>query len=484
MNGANRVRVLLIEDNPGDVRLVQEMLRETAGNFRIDVAETMAAGLQFLASQDVDVVLLDLGLPDSNGLDTLAKLQTKVSHLPIVVMTSVEDEALAIRAVQRGAEDYLVKGQIEKGVLRRALLYAVERKRMKTALAQSEERYRQIVETASEGIWASDSQGITVFVNRCMAEMLGYSVAEMVGKFFFDFIGEEEKVRALAWQEDLKRGISGQYELKMQRKDGTEFWSWVSACPFRDAKGRYVGHLGMFTDITERKKAELLKDEFLGLISHELRTPLTIVMGSIYTAMSDGMSSKDVRGLLENAADGAESLSQILENLLELTRAQAGRLQIRKESIDVVEVALEVIAKLKSRSGTRRFSLDMKDDLPEVVADRVRVERIIYNLLDNAVKYSPDGSEIRVFGRCQGDCVVVGISDQGRGISPHDQDRLFQPFERLSNPSDNPSQGTGLGLVVCKRLVEANGGQIWVESELGRGSTFFFTLPRSQRRPR
>jgi PAS domain S-box-containing protein len=353
-----------------------------------------------------------------------------------------------------------------------------ERKRMETALAQSEERYRQIVEMASEGIWATDNQGITVFVNPCMAEMLGYTVAEMVGKSFFDFIGEEERVRSLAWQGNLARGISGRYEVKIQRKDGTEFWSWVSASPLQDTKGRYIGHLGMFTDITERKKAELLKDEFLGLVSHELRTPLTIVMGSIYTAMSDGMPSEEVRDLLENAADGAESLSRILENLLELTRAQAGRLKIRKESINLAEVAQEVIAKFKSKSGTRRFSLDMPDDLPKVVADAIRVERIIYNLLDNAVKYSPDGSEVRVFSHCQGDCVVVGVSDRGTGISPHDQGRLFQPFERLSNPSANSSQGTGLGLVVCKRLVEAHGGQIWVESELGQGSTFYFTLPR------
>jgi PAS domain S-box-containing protein len=472
------MKVLLIEDNPGDVRLVQEMLKETASNFRIHVAAALEEGLQFLASHDIDVVLLDLGLPDSYGLETLTKLQTKASHLPIVVTTSVEDEALAVRAVQRGAEDYLVKGQVEKGMLRRALLYAVERKRMKTALAHSEERYRQIVEMASEGIWTTDNQGITVFVNPCMAEMLGYTVAEMVGKSFFDFIGEEEKVRSLAWQGNLERGISGQYELKMQRKNGTEFWFWVSATRLQDTKGQYIGHLGMFTDITERKKAELLKDEFLGLVSHELRTPLTIVMGSIYTAMSDGMPSEEVRDLLENAADGAESLSRILENLLELTRAQAGRLKIRKESINMAELAREVIAKLKSKSGTRRFSLDMPDDLPQVVADAIRVERIIYNLLDNAVKYSPDGSEVRVFSHCQGDCVVVGVSDRGTGISPHDQDRLFQPFERLSNPSANSSQGTGLGLVVCKRLVEAHGGQIWVESELGQGSTFFFTLPR------
>jgi PAS domain S-box-containing protein len=471
------VRVLLIEDNPGDVRLVQEMLKETASNFKVYVAGALEEGLQSLASHDIDVALLDLGLPDSYGLETLVKLQTKVSHLPIVVVTSVEDESLAIRAVQHGAEDYLVKGQIEKGVLRRALLYAVERKRMKTALAQSEERYRQIVEMANEGIWSTDRQGFTILVNRCMAEMLGYTVAEMLGKPFFGFVAEEEKVRSLLRQQNRQQGISERYELKLRRKDGSELWCWVSGSRLQDTKGRYVGQLGMFTDITERKKAELLKEEFLGLISHELRTPLTIVIGSIYTAMSDGMPPEEVRDLLENAADGAESLSRILENMLELTRAQAGRLKVQKKSINMAEIAQEIITKLKSRSGTRRFSLDMPDDLPQVVADPVRLERIIYNLLDNAVKYSPDGSQIRVFGHCQGDCVVVGVSDQGAGISPHDQDRLFQPFERLSNPSADSSQGTGLGLVVCRRLVEAHGGRIWVESELGQGSTFFFTLP-------
>jgi two-component system sensor histidine kinase KdpD len=147
--------------------------------------------------------------------------------------------------------------------------------------------------------------------------------------------------------------------------------------------------------------------------------------------------------------------------------------------VSITDVAKSAIEKLKGQWVSHQFLMDIPRDLPPVEADPVRVERILYNLLENAVKYSPEESEIKVFARAEKRLVVTGVADKGIGISPEDRTRIFELFERLEKLSR--TQGLGLGLVVCKRLVEAQGGQIWVESEPGKGSTFYFTLPMNKK---
>ena len=212
------------------------------------------------------------------------------------------------------------------------------------------------------------------------------------------------------------------------------------------------------------------------MVSHELRTPLTIVIGSIRTAMSTGMSEEDIRSLMENAASGADSLALILDNLLELSRYQAKRLVLAFERVQVAAIAGAVASTALQQYPDHRLVLDLPREMPLVSADRVRVERVLHNLIDNAIKYSPEGGEISVAAKRDGKFLVVSVKDHGVGISPEDQSKLFEPFQRLE-PTRRSMQGIGLGLVVCRRLVEAHGGKIWVESERAKGSTFRFTLP-------
>jgi signal transduction histidine kinase len=193
-------------------------------------------------------------------------------------------------------------------------------------------------------------------------------------------------------------------------------------------------------------------------------------------ARSEEISPDEARELLDNAIQGADSLEIILENMLELSRDQVGRLYLRTEQVSISGLVESVIHKLEGQGATQRFLVEFPDDLPTVKADSVRMERILYNLLENASKYSPEQSEIKVYARKEGDFVVTRVTDQGVGISPENQDKIFGLFERLETVSQSTT-GVGLGLVVCKRLVEAQGGWIKVESELGKGSTFSFALP-------
>ena len=234
---------------------------------------------------------------------------------------------------------------------------------------------------------------------------------------------------------------------------------------------------GLEAEITERNRTDQIKDEFIGMVSHELKTPLTVIVGALSVLTNEGLSKKQVRELLENATDSADGMANIVENLLELSRSQAGRLPLQVGPTDIIELAQAVVLGLQSRSATHRLIVDSLSEQVIVQTDPVKVERILHNLVENAIKYSPEGGDVRVCVHRQDNQVVIKVSDQGIGISRENQSRLFQSFERIDAYKTNSVAGIGLGLRVCRLLVEALGGRIWVESEPGKGSSFFFTLP-------
>ncbi len=233
----------------------------------------------------------------------------------------------------------------------------------------------------------------------------------------------------------------------------------------------------LFIDITERKKLDQLKDDFIGMVSHELRTPLTVIIGALDTLYQHGtkLAKSEVSQLLNDAISESEELAHILDNLLELSRSQAHRLKIAYRKVDLVDLTHKVVRKLE-RDHDHRFVVGI-DDLPLVEVDALRIERVIFNLLQNAVKYSPPDGLITISAGRQDGEILFKISDKGIGISPADQAKLFNPFQRIEAEEKGLAKGIGLGLIVCRRLVEAHGGRIWLESEEGKGTTVFFTLP-------
>jgi PAS domain S-box-containing protein len=305
-----QVAILLIEDNPGDARLIREMLPEGKGAVHsLEWVESLTAGLQRIARGGIDLVLLDLGLPESAGLETLRRLRAGAGQLPVVVLSGLEDEDIAAQAVEEGAQDYLIKGQVDGGLLNRSIRYALERNEAANALRRaqdelerrnaelstardtleervrersaeleqanqslqqqievhlqtlealrkSESKYRQLIDTASEGLWMLGPDLITTLVNAHMAEMIGYSAEELIGRPFTDFMFEEDVPDHLARMEKRRQGISEHYERRIRHKDGKTVWALLSATVIFDEKHRLQGTFAMFTDITERKKVE------------------------------------------------------------------------------------------------------------------------------------------------------------------------------------------------------------------------------------
>lgn len=354
-------------------------------------------------------------------------------------------------------------------------------------LKQREEQYRDLYDEAPDAYLSCGVDGIIKRANRSAAELLGYRREELVGRPVADLYADTPDGKAVA-EGVFRCFIAGEevrdQELEVRRADGESVWVSLSLRPIRDKEGRVIASRSIMANITEQKKLDQLKDDFIGLVSHELRSPMTVITGAINTALTEAerLSPEETHQLLKDAAAESETLSNLLSNLLELSRVQAQRLVLHSEAIDVKKTVKESVDKVKRQYSTHKFVLSLPHRLPPVYADPLRLERILYNLLENAVKYSPVGGKVKVSAQPQKDYLVIGVSDRGIGISPADQAKLFEPFQRLEK---RPSgvRGIGLGLMVCRRLVEAHGGHIWVESKPGHGSSFFFTMPLSQGLP-
>jgi PAS domain S-box-containing protein len=347
-------------------------------------------------------------------------------------------------------------------------------KQVAESLKESEERFRTLSETSPIGVGITSADGVLQYTNPSYELILGYDNGELTGKKASDLYWNPEERRS--WVGKLQEnGVVRDIETRLKKKDGTPIWVSITASPMYYQREQAV--MGTIQDITERKKADELKDEFIGMVSHELKTPITVIMGSLATATDQRINAEDARELIGTAAAHAGVLANIVDNLLELSRQQSDRLVLQTKEVDVGEIAQNVLRNLRSKSDIHQLVADVPLTLAPAKADPLRVERILYNLVDNAIKYSPSGGEVKVTARQNGDFLTIGVRDQGLGISEDDQAKLFQRFERLDASLKDVIKGTGLGLRVCRILVEAHGGRIWVESEKGKGSTFLFTLP-------
>ncbi|MBI4282939.1 MAG: MEDS domain-containing protein [Chloroflexi bacterium] len=352
------------------------------------------------------------------------------------------------------------------------------RKKVEQALRESEERFFKAFQASPVAVSITHlPEGRLVDVNNSFLALLEYTREEVIGHTpaELNMILEPEQARLL--KELLGEGALRNFEITLPTKTG-KLLTVLSSSEKVSLNGEEHA-ITIIIDMTEQKRIEQLKDEFVGLVSHELRTPLTVINGCLSTILTERqrLPSDELEQLLRDAIQESDSLAYLIENLLELSRSQAQQLVLYPESTDIKTLVGETLTKIKRQAPAHRFVTSIPDELPSIHIDPLRIERVLYNLLDNAAKYSPSGKQIRVSVRAEPERLVIGVSDQGRGLSPSEQARLFSPFQRLEQIRPDRARGTGLGLMVCRRLVEAHGGEIWVESAPGKGSTFFFRLP-------
>ncbi len=346
----------------------------------------------------------------------------------------------------------------------------------------SEERYALAQRAANIGSWDWNIATGDLEWSDKIEPMFGFAYGAFEGTYeaFLERVHPDDRQYL---QDSVNAAVKENADYDIEHRiiwpDGTTRWVSETGQVFRDENGEPVRMLGIVRDITERKKADSLKDEFIGLVSHELRSPLTVIIGAINTVLSewDYLSTEETKELIGDASVEAESLSHLIGNLVELSRSRANRLIIYPEPVAIDNIAETVIEAVKRLYPAHRFTIDIPSNIPPVRADQLRLERILYNLLENSAKYSSEQSEIRITANIDGNYVIIGVSDQGTGLSVDEQKTLFDSFQRLARHEESGIAGSGLGLSVCRVLTEAHGGRIWVESETGKSTTFFFSLP-------
>ncbi|HEX8362850.1 MAG TPA: ATP-binding protein [Longimicrobium sp.] len=368
------VRILLVEDNPGDARLLRETLREAEGfPFQLAHAERLGDAASLLARSPADVVLLDLSLPDAHGLDTVRRMLEAAPEIPIIVLTGTDDERLALRAVHAGAQDYLAKGRVDGPLLARSIRYAIERKRL-----------------------------------------------------------ERERVHLLRSEQEAR---------------------------------------------ATAEAAVQARDEVLRVVSHDLGNYLSAasVNAAVLLRLLPDGENDQLRQRVAGIRDALVQTQRLRQDLLDVASIEAGRLAVEPEPHDPGVLLTEALELFAPVAAEHEIELVRPAELPLVQADRTRVLQVLGNLIGNAVKFTRAGGRIELRAEPEDAFVRISVADSGSGIPPESLPHVFDRFWKVR---EGNRHGAGLGLAIARGIVEAHGGEMRVESTLGAGTTFSFTLPQ------
>lgn len=288
-------------------------------------------------------------------------------------------------------------------------------------------------------------------------------------------IGPSDPSRVLS----IVKGMPEQ-ELLVTTKSGSDVWLGVTCSFDRDAGGSIDRIVVVARDVTRRKRADLAKSEVISAVSHELRSPLTSVKGFVSTLINkwDRLGEEQKKHFLLTIQVDADRVTRLINELLDIARLEAGRLRLRKQNVEIGEIARKVVDRIAVRSERHSIDLELNGALPGLFADPDKVEQVLTNLVENAVKYTESGA-IVVSCSTDEEFVRVSVADQGEGIPSEHHQHVFGKFFRRGDRAGSPS-GTGLGLYISKGLIEAHGGKIWVEDGSEGGAVFTFTLPLSE----
>jgi len=364
-----------------------------------------------------------------------------------------------------------------------------EREHAAAALRAGEERYRRIVEAAGDIIYEADPYGHFTYANPAALRILGYETREVLGRHYSELIRPDYHAAAAElYARQLRERIPSTYfEFPAVGRDGREIWIGQVVQLLMAGEGRIEGMHAVARDISARHEVERLKSEFVSVVSHELRTPLTSIRGSLGLLGSGklGELSERAQRLVEIATQNSERLVRLINDILDIERIESGAISMERRPVgsgDLVRQALNAVRDMAERAGV---ALEPEVDEFTLQADPDRIVQVLTNLVSNAVKFSPAhaGATIRVRAGLVGEHARFQVEDDGRGIPEDKLETIFERFQQVDSSDSRQKGGTGLGLAISRTIVQQHGGEIGVESELGRGSTFTFTLPAASTPP-
>ena len=505
------LRVLHIEDNTNDAELVATLLQGDGLDAQIERVETRNEFNAALRNGSFDVILSDFSLPTFDGKAALALARERCPATPFLFVSGTLGEDAAIESLKNGATDYVVKNKLSRLVpaIQRALREKQEQSQRREAeedLRRSGELFRQIMDNVADLIAVLDNEGRWLYTSPSYRSILSESALQPGVDAFAEVHPEDREAMRGLFRTMLETGIGQRAEFRFLVKNGSNRFIESQSSLIRDEDGKITNVVTVSRDITQRKQTEermqqiqgqlehtnqdlLKKNEeiqsFYHTLSHELKTPLTSAREFIAIVM-DGLAGTLNETQFEYLRIAKESCNQLrvcLNDLLDTTRLETGKLRIDLKPASLANLVQQVMTMMSPVAAGKkiRLSKQVQAGLPDVLIDENRITQVITNLLNNALKFTPEEGKINIKVSEAPDhpeFVQVAISDTGRGIPADQLDRIFDRLYQIKAGDAAIGKGIGLGLYICRELVDLHGGHIWVQSELNQGSTFTFELPK------
>ncbi len=499
--GADDARslVLVVEDNPDMKEYVRSIL---CRSHRVITAPDGEKGLEAIRTQSPDLVICDIMMPHMGGEQMVQEMRRDKSleDIPVIILTAKSDESQRVRMLERLAQGYLEKPFVENELLARVEGLLAQRQRHRSELRERERRFEATFEQAAVGVAHVGLDGRWLRVNRKLCEIVGYAPEELATLSFQDITHPDDLTTDISQVQRTLAGEINSYELEKRyiKKSGEEIWVRLHVALIRDEAGEPDYFISVVQENTANKLAEqellrakeaaeaanIAKDEFLANMSHEIRTPLNGVLGMIQ--LLRGHVSKQEREMFTGMADEAgHRLLTLLNNILEFSRLESGRDSLAAKPFSLRDLFKSVLSTFLVASREKKLALNASVDgtVPErIMGDEARLHQVLFNLVGNAVKYTPAGGVrmeawAQVSPRDPGRLYLhIMVSDTGIGIPDDKIDHVFRRFTQVDASYVRRFEGAGLGLAIVKRIVELMEGDILVDSEVGVGTTIALTL--------
>jgi PAS domain S-box-containing protein len=482
--GASKSTILVVDDEPQLVTALSDALDD---KYIVIGATSAERALTILESnKDIQVILSDQRMPGLTGDQFLARAN-EISTATRILVTAYADLEAVISAVNGGKIYNYVRKPWDNDALLAIVDAAALRFTLTAALQQEKQLLDCIMECSIDAISIKDVAHRYVCLNTAEAKLLGAeALSEARGKSHRDFLDVE---RAASWDAEEQQ-LLAKMEALLNRveyvvdEDGSKRWYSTVKTPIRDASGEALGLVSVTRDVTETKCIEQIKDDFIATVRHELRTPLTVILSSIKLACTGALGNlpPKIHDLLQRGGENCDRLLVLINNILDIQDFIGGAVEFDMGPVDIHDLVYESITQHCKAAEKNETDVRIDGVIPDltVVADRTRLTQALANLLSNACRFSPLRSEVRVMVFDLGDAVQISVIDEGEGVPAAFVDKLFDRFTQADNSASRKTDGAGLGLSICKAIVDAHGGQVGYRRNADEGSEFFIRLPLKQ----
>ena len=472
----SEARVLIVDDDPALLEALPQTLRLRMDGVVIDTSSSAADALERLEATEYDAIVTDIKMPGMDGLALLSEIKSRSPKTPTLLITGHGEHDLAVQALRGGAYDFVAK-PIDRDYFVASLERAIDMRRLDRQVEEQKlalERHARVLEHVGDGVFLVDESGVVRLWNQAAEGITGLGADAVVDRPAAQVIPGWQTITSLVSVEQAATAGASRSETLPVELEGREVWLCFSAVQFSE------GVVYAFRDLTAERVVDSLKDEFVATMSHEVRTPLAAIYGASMTLSRDDvdLEVEKRRSLLEVISTESDRLARIVNEILLANHIDSGRLRLATQSVHPLQIARAVTESARSYAPESvRVEISAPEDLPTIPADPDRLGQVLANLVENAIKYSPDGGTVQVSIEAMADRVRFAVRDEGLGIPPAEHERIFTKFYRLDPNLTRGVGGTGLGLYICRELVRRMDGRIWVVSRPGGGSTFFLDLP-------